>query len=1302
MRVEKIKEIKAPGDGILSVSFQPHPIDERWDIERVAICGEKGVYIWSFEYSGNHKKLAFIESSTCSLIKMCRWSQDGKFLAIVDMEQIAVYYKGAGSCSGTPRNLSGGAFGGEEEDDGDSDEIFENWTLYASFSSSDVNECADICWLSGSKVLINGTISGHFIVYNMEERCQSSNLFIRDILEASMRNKNLPVGHLEIGHVSGLCSDTRGLFLASQMSTRRLLIFNVEYNNDHGTTSLPKRNCITLTFLLEEERLIINSPCILTFIRRPVFDPLTCLIGCPYGEVGTSYFSCLFPFRDISDSKPFGWEDLCRLVNYKSEQGDEDMSDIWNLHNEGKTSIKSRLELPEAFRLRGHQRRVRMFQFSSTVIKEKNELFSLCAQSSQDGSLSFWKVIYDLDLKSKIKSIECFLVLTNFMDEQASVTDISFNNLNNSVLIGSDDNKLTLVSFELEEFSLAKVASKGSPDFYSSSWNYWSFDYKPEMPVPLSSKTEASAEESSLFSKHISLPTVTANEIREHQERTQEAVISSKGTKIRRIQPMNLTEIYNSQAEDKNEHISQKTASNADSGVSEDKSQSRDVHSNVEMNGKNPPGGHEHGECSLPEAKEGHTAKKQQSEESERDAGHERESSTQSVRGADAKVTHSSDKEWMDSLVIPPRLAIETKAIMDQKSFKIAIFADNRQVIENLSRKRASSTEIICMRQESEAANASKEMLWYKPVSCNNVVTHMIRIKDLLLVISSDVLERRARTANSSLDFLSLNTGATVVGGISLPFVLKVVISESLDMILLVTAIGRIKVFQISGKLHDFGSSAAFSQTVSTHPSSGFSIDSVLDTDWSFLSGRNLIRVDLFSSRGTSPLQDRPDDPIILLYFEDGVVFCYSFSISSFVRIDDLEHSRSDFWSLAFPKTYMQILNSNNRLARARLLEQVSESVSAECQESEIELSSVCLDPRWGLDTDPQLQTRRCFFLREIQQNSRHILLAHQHSQETEQLFQNRLLSIFESIFVASVPEAQPPEGRPFGGEDRPECSQTEMTDHPEGPKEAPVQTEPISTPDGLSAVSDPSPGDQREGQGGQTGPPSRDFGGNIRDTRMHIEHQLVSSIVVKSKPEFKYWFRLYVKFSLDSLDLDCINEIVSRVLALVREDILGDGHPAPAKSAGLARGYYQALSQGQGQSQSLGQTQTQTQRPRGLAAPVWFSPQIMESIDVDPAQLLVECVIREIDDFGDISQSYAACPLGGPLEAQRRRLRIEQFRDELAKTRERMVSQIKSIQEDFCAYKSRLLSSSQCLNPSQDSETDYSSRLEILDSIFD
>ncbi|KAH8583766.1 histone transcription regulator (HIR1)-like WD40 repeat [Cryptosporidium sp. chipmunk genotype I] len=1307
MKVEKIKEIKAPGDGILSVSFQPHPIAEKWDKERVAICGEKGVHIWSFEYSGNHKKLAFIESSTCALIKMCRWSQDGKYLAIVDMEQIAIYCRETGSCSGTPKNLNLGGFGTEEKDS-DSNEVFENWTVYATFSSSDVNECADICWLKGSKVLVNGTISGNFIVYNMEEKCQSSNLFIRDIVETSMRNRNIQSDHTEIGHVSGLCSDIRGFFLASQMSSRRLLVFNVEYNKD-GKDILSKRNCITLSFLLEENRLIINSPCILTFIRRPVFDPLTCLIGCPYGEVGTSYFSCLYPFRDISDAKPFGWDELCKLVNYQVEKEGEDIkSDIWNLHNEGKTSIKSKLELPDAYRLRGHQRRVRLFQFSSTVIKEKDEIFSLCAQSSQDGSLSFWKVIYDLKSKSKIKSIECFLVLTNFMDEQASVTDISFNNLNNSVLIGSDDNKLTLVSFELEEFSLAKTSSRISEEFYYSSWNYWNFEYKPEKPTLQSIELEElQTGEPSLFSKHISLPIITANEIREHQERTQEAVIGSKGTKIRRIQPLNLTEMYSNKSDGKNEINVDVTISNNNFNTQEDKIVGKTTNQNLEATSKkSTKRNQETRETNSNETKEiskdqtrnddGKSLMKlSQSDEFEKNS--EPENINHSIKGGNQVQINPNfteyqnnqfTKERMDNLIIPPRLAIEANLFMNQKNYKMAVFADNRQIIENINRNRSSSTEIICMKQETlqenQTSNISKEILWYKPISNNNVVTHMIRIKDVLLVIYSDVLEKKNSIASSNLDFLNFNTGSTLIGGISLPFVLKVVLSESLDMILLVTINGKIKIFQIHGSLND--NESFIPKTPTYYLSSGFSINWVLDADWSFLSNHKLVRVDLYSNHKPYKYKSNFDVPIIILYFDDGKAFSYSFNISSFVRIDDLDHCRSDFWSLIFPKTYMQILKkSNYHFTKAKLLEQVSEAVSAEHQESEIELSTVCLDPRGLPDTDSKFQIQKCFFLREIQQNSRQILLNHQYSKKSENLIQQKMQSIFESILSTSLFDDYNDEQEQEQEKPKPELEPESASSNQD--KMGDFSNSHISQLQLESKSNQNHDFNQRS----EAKTIKQDLNGNIHHTMIHIEHQLVSSIILKSKTEFRYWFKIYIKFSLDSFDLKCIKEITSKVLSLVRESIV--------TSENQIQGHKKEQNQGQSCYVNI---YAQSQSTKQAIAPVWFSLPMLESIDVDPVQILIDDVVTGINDFINLMQNpQSILKISFAKGGEKVQANIEKFIYQLKDIKEGIQSQVRSIQEEFDTYKSTMFNDSQCLNSSQNSDTNCSSRLDFLDSIL-
>ncbi|KAF7458774.1 WD domain, G-beta repeat-containing protein [Cryptosporidium felis] len=1269
MKIEKISEIKAPGDGILSVSFQPHPIEDDWDFERVAICGEKGVHIWLFDYQGNHRRLAFIESSTCSIIKMCRWSQDGKYLAVVDMEQIAVYHRGEAeifkASSFSSRGFSVGMTDDKEDEtneawiETDRTECFENWVTCATFSSSDVNECADICWLKGSKVLVNGTISGHIIVYNMEERSQSCNLFIRDILETGFRKRGLNIAVPEVGHVTGLSSDTRGFFLASQMSTRKLLIFDVTYNKQNGKEILSKRNCVTLSFLLEEERLIINAPCILTFIRRPIFDPLACLVGCPYGEVGTSYFSCLFPFRDISDSKPFGWEELCRLVNYESGREAEKLgSDIWSLHSEGKSRIKDRLEFPEAFRLRGHQRRVRIFQFTSTVLKEKDEIFSLCAQSSQDGSLSLWKVIYDLGTSSKIKSIECFLVLTNFMDEQASVTDIAFNNLNNTILIGSDDNKLTLLNFEFEEFSLAKPTSKALQDFYLSSWNFWCFEFRPEKPSNQSLCGSVShTKDSGGFSRHISLPSVSTSDLREFQERTQEAVISSKGTKIRRIQPLNLTEMYAGDSRKSGqsvpireeapfERISSQTLE-LDSNKHRKTQDSRDTASESGekkgpslkglTNPKNSGLQGEESENKSPQKAGIHEENNAATFGLSRDLEEKEDGDSRSgERAGRTSQDRKSTQDWLEDIQIPQRLVVDTKIQIGQEVSKVAVFVDNRQVIRNLNRSRSCSTEIICMKQEQrekqETSNpSSKDVLWYKPINTNSVVTHMIRIKDILLVLYSGISGTGKLITGSNLEFLSLSSGSSLVGGICLPYVLKLVISETLDLVLLVMANGKIRTLRINGFL-------SCSTELDLLGAGSFGVSWILDADYSFLSPSRLSRVDLYSGSGDPrEKSEAPTDPIIILYFEDGWTFCYSFDASTFIRIDDLEHQRSDFWSLTFPKTILQLTRENEERGsqlRSKALEQISEAASPLNQGSKVEVSSVCLDPR-SIQSDfgSEVLIQKCFFLREIQQNSRLILLNHQHS-KTSSGVPEGILSLFENILSTSL-----------------------FDDYSEGEDEAEAEKK----GDGGGGGNEKNAADWMvlKTFGSMKG--KRDMNDNLADTKLHIEHQLMSSIIVKSRNEFKYWFKIYVKFALDSLDLDLIREISSRVLQLTRESILCS--PKGEGSKGL----------------------------KGSETPFWFNLKMLESMDLDPTLLLSEDVVSTMQNFRDILGQCSN--IGLP--------QVGDFEQELGKLKEQIEKCVQSIHEELEASKNDAPQNSQGSLFSQNPSLRQSSHLDFLDSIF-
>ncbi|KAH8739901.1 hypothetical protein FG386_001718 [Cryptosporidium ryanae] len=1275
MKIEKVDDIQAPGDGILSVSFQPHPINDKWNLERVSICGEKGVSIWSFDYNGNHHKLGFIESITNSIIKLCRWSNDGKYLAIVDMEQISIYYKNdennthcsnnifkSYTCNSENKDL-------EETNDDNSEQLLENWTIYSSFPSSDINECTDICWLKGSRILINGTVSGNLLVYNIEEKCQSCNLFVKDMIEIGFKDRNIKQNINEVGHVSGLNANKNGLFLACQMSNKKLYVFEVKYNyKEADKKSLSRRNCIQLSYLLDEDRLISNSPCIFTFIRRPIFDPITCLIGCPYGEVKTSYFSCLFPFKDVSDSSPFGWTESRKMKNNSYDN----IEDVWNLNNVGNiSSINGKLEFPEAYRLRGHQRRIRLFEFSPTIITGNDELFTLCAQSSQDGSVSFWKVIYDLNKIDKIKSIECFFVLSNFMDEQASVTDISFNNMNNAILIGSDDNKLTLISFEFDEFSLLKSSIINSSNIYESNWNIWNYDYIPERPSVdvLNSKSDESDNNIQKSTQKNKVPIITVSEIIEHQERTEESKITSKGTKIRRIQPINLSLISNKENTDSYVTLSSNTnIGNEASKYDENKVDIKTVGSNLKIEDKENKFKPSNDAISLNVSENTEINNNNDSLETRTSTRDENINKCSENSATNNDINTTSDKvgicknplkkseendnnnncgsnsdfylglfmrEWVKNIKYPKRLSVSFDTVIDDKTYKMCIFVDNRKVLENKNKSREVNTEIICIKQEKNDNNDTfdsikKDVQWFKPISNNNIVTHIIRIKDMLLIFYSNYVDKdNSLFINTNIDILNMKTGTNIITGITMPYVLKLTLCCSLEMILLITINGKLKLLELP------------STTTSDYNNVRLNLNWILDTDWSYLNDSKLSRVDLFihKNRNINTLynNDINKKPIVVLYYEDGKVFSYSFSLLNFIRIDDLEYYKSDYWSMVFQKTALEFTRNEDK--RFSIIKDLSISVTDEYNEYESEICNITNDIYENDSVDLNANQCECdentsdhgkfshdsFLLREIQKTSRYVHLNNQIKKDPRE----KIFTLFGHIIGNLISTEHI-----YEDIDGNNCENTENV---------------------YSIYKKRS----------------------IMCTRMHIEHQMSSSLVVNSRNEFKYWFKVYIKHALDCFESNLLKEIVNHCIEMIRESVLTSNYNNSSR--------------------------------KNHSIPSWCDYHMLCTLELDPIHLLLNDIIPFIDEYIHILEAPEDISKLTKLYNNKANTmdKIKEFKSELVNIKTEISLRIKRISEEYEERKSLKLNSykTQSNYSSQNSNVNidngFNSRLDFLNSIF-
>lgn len=186
------------------------------------------------------------------------------------------------------------------------------------------------------------------------------------------------------------------------------------------------------------------------------------------------------------------------------------MLDAVYARKEGPAPVNVSEVLPPPYRFRGHASRVNCVAFSRGVwMQPKSEgqqavpgrKFTLYAQgtavvarsptrvasASLDGALSVWKFFYG-DGDKAPPSAECMTVLKpRFLDEQASVTDMSWTSDGMGLAVGADDGTLTFVAFSADEIG-------GLPLMNVKQWARTASLPSPPLRLPKQLEAPAAAE----------------------------------------------------------------------------------------------------------------------------------------------------------------------------------------------------------------------------------------------------------------------------------------------------------------------------------------------------------------------------------------------------------------------------------------------------------------------------------------------------------------------------------------------------------------------------------------------------------------------------------------------------------------------------------------------------------------------------------------------------------------------------------------------------------------------------------------
>lgn len=287
----------------------------------------------------------------------------------------------------------------------------------------------DLCW-HGNDKLLTGCING---VKIWSVRDQSLHEYVK----------------FADGFVTGITAYGEKL-IGAQSNDKRIVLWEKQNSLPTQHTSQPHyapqqpRPCFSgYTKIIDDSESIALGPSDLPYYRRGSFDATGDFVAFPYGERGNQCFGVAYSL--ISPTNPpfrfRGHHLRVNCVAFSPVVWDAAVHCDAVLNGSSSESQKPCCDDPAS---------------SSTAhsIRTGNHLdraspFTLYAQASVDGALSFWKVFYVGP--DQLRADTLLILKPRFLDEQASVTDMTWTGDGMTLAVGADDGTITVVRFSSDE-----------------------------------------------------------------------------------------------------------------------------------------------------------------------------------------------------------------------------------------------------------------------------------------------------------------------------------------------------------------------------------------------------------------------------------------------------------------------------------------------------------------------------------------------------------------------------------------------------------------------------------------------------------------------------------------------------------------------------------------------------------------------------------------------------------------------------------------------------------------------------------
>lgn len=413
-------------DAVVALDFQPNFCE----IERLAAAAGSVIKIWSISprEEGATRCVAILTEHTPAYLVGLRWSPSGSLLGSCDARRI-ILWEFVKHCAVL------------DPDSGDStveccygSPPLELWRPISKTTLPDEGgkDVFDLCWLDDTQILIGSHDCVRLwdvVNKRFTHTFEGPKGFVKGICANSIGDQFAAVGEDNILHIWKAAAPAPTLLSDS-------------LNSD---LEQRPRHCSYKVVCTDSESFIKAPGASLPYYRRGSFDPLGAMAAFPLGQRGNQCFGVLYhKLNSISDENTSN--------NYPP------------------------------FRFRGHMTRICCVAFSKALFKnnETNKTFTLYAQASADGALSFWKVTYgDPPIG------EClFLLKPRFLDEQASVVDMSWTSSGRTLGVGGDDGTLNYIT--ITEDDIAGVPIITEKDGIVKKWP---MAYHPGEPLRILNNT---------------------------------------------------------------------------------------------------------------------------------------------------------------------------------------------------------------------------------------------------------------------------------------------------------------------------------------------------------------------------------------------------------------------------------------------------------------------------------------------------------------------------------------------------------------------------------------------------------------------------------------------------------------------------------------------------------------------------------------------------------------------------------------------------------------------------------------------